>query len=82
MENNQPIYKISGIERRRLKKDLSELKSFVKYFWHYHKLDKDMTQFYGGNGDYPMDDIKAKNIYDRKNDDIQKIQDLLDEKLV
>ena len=39
--NNEPIYKINGLERRKVKKHLSELKSFIKHFWYYHNLDKD-----------------------------------------
>ncbi len=31
-------------------------KSFLKHFWHYHQLDKDMCSFYGGREEYPMSD--------------------------
>ena len=46
---NEPTYKIHGIERRQLKKELGELKRYVKNFWYYHQLDKDMTSFYSVN---------------------------------
>ena len=54
-----PQYKINGVERRKLKKELSELKSLRKSFWYYHQLDKDMSSFYGGSGDFPMSDEQA-----------------------
>jgi hypothetical protein len=52
-------FKINGIERRKLKKELSELKSLCKSFWYYHQLDKDMCSFYGGSVDFPMSDEEA-----------------------
>lgn len=57
--NNLPQYKINGVERRKLKKELSDLKSSCNNFWYYHQLDKDMCSFYGGYGDFPMSDEKA-----------------------
>jgi hypothetical protein len=54
-----PQFKINGIERRDLKKELSKLKSLCKNFWYYHQLDKDMCSFYGGSGDFPMSDEEA-----------------------
>lgn len=59
-----PQYKINGAERRKLKKELSELKSLCKSFWYYHQLDKDMSSFYGGSGDFPMSDEKAIGKFD------------------
>lgn len=54
-----PQYKINGVERRKLKKELSKLKSLCKSFWYYYQLDKDMSSFYGGSGDFPMSDEQA-----------------------
>lgn len=48
MENN-PTYKIHGEERRKLKKELNELKRYVKDFLHNHQLDKDMYSFFGSD---------------------------------
>lgn len=79
--NNIPEFKIHGLQRKHLKKELSALKSYVKNFWHYHQLDKDMCSFYGGtnsatNGGantYPMDDNTAQQKFDLA---IIKIKDL------
>lgn len=71
--NNKPQYKIYGDERRKLKKELSKLKYFIKYFWHHHQLDKDMSSFYGETENYPMSDQKAQKMYD---DYIIKIKEL------
>jgi hypothetical protein len=74
---NQPTYKIHGTERRKLKKELSELKSFVKNFWYYHQLDKDMTSFYGGTETYPMGDEKANEIVESSKKKIKILEDKL-----
>jgi len=76
---NQPQFKIFGEERRKLKKELSLLKSFIRHFWHYHQLDKDMTQFYGGSENYPMSDNVAQQRYDQKLIKIQELEDILKE---
>jgi hypothetical protein len=44
---NESPFKISGQERREKKKELSFLKSYVKYFWHYEDIDR----VYGGGLD-------------------------------
>lgn len=72
-----PQYKINGDERRVLKKELSELKSYSKNFWYYHQLDKDMSSFYGGSGDFPMSDEKAKEKFDIANIKIKEIEERL-----
>jgi hypothetical protein len=41
---NEPIYVISGKERRQVKKRLGELKRFVKMYWFYN----DIEEVYGG----------------------------------
>ena len=51
---NIPQFKIHGEQRRVVKKELGELKRYIKNFWHYHQLDKDMASFYGGKEDYPL----------------------------
>lgn len=41
---NESPYKISGLERRAKKKELAELKRYVKNFWFYEDIDR----AYGG----------------------------------
>lgn len=74
---SNPIYKIHGKERRLLKKELSETKSFVKDFWYYHQMDKDMSSFYGSSEGYPMSDESAQKIYDKNCNKIVNIEYLL-----
>jgi hypothetical protein len=71
---NNPQYKINGLERRKVKKELSDLKSHVKNFWHFHQLDKDMTSFYGGASNYPMNDDLAKQKFDRANEKVKELE--------
>lgn len=40
----QTNYKISGVERKALKKELAHLKTFVSKFWYYNDID----EVYGG----------------------------------
>lgn len=75
--DNKPKYKIHGIERRKVKKDLGELKYFVKNFWFYHQLDKDMTSIYGGKEGYPMSDDKAEKMYSQTNEKIKVLEEEL-----
>lgn len=63
-----------GIERKNLKKELSELKSCAKNFPYFHQLDKDMATFYGGSDEYPLSDEKAKERIEEINDRIKKIE--------
>jgi hypothetical protein len=74
---NEPIYKIHGIERRQVKKELGKLKRYVKNFWYYHQLDKDMNSFYGDKKDYPMTDEEAQKRLDKAKKQI----DALEQKL-
>jgi hypothetical protein len=74
---NTPQFKIHGKERRALKKKLSEYQSIVKYFWHCHSLDKDMTSIYGGNENYPMDDTEALLKFNKINKELENIKELL-----
>jgi len=63
---NNPQYKIHGEERRSLKKELSLLKSFVKNFWYYHQLEKDMYSIYcaADINKYVLSDEAAKQKFD------------------
>jgi hypothetical protein len=76
---NEPQFKIFGTERRILKKELAELKSFYKNYFHYHQLDKDMSSFYGGTKDYPMNDDKANERYNQLKNKIDKLESKLNE---
>lgn len=74
---NEPIYKIHGIERRKLKKELGELKLYVKNFWYYHQLDKDMNSFYGGKEGFPMSDDEAQKMVNKAEKQIQELENRL-----
>jgi len=74
---NVPTYKINGKDRRKAKKELADLKSFVKYFWREHSMEKDMDSIYGHNS--CMSDENAKAIYDSKCEEILKMENLLSE---
>ena len=74
---NEPTYKIHGIERRQLKKKLGELKRYVRNFWYYHQLDKDMASIYGGKDGYPMSDYEAKKRFDKANSGIKALEERL-----
>jgi len=70
---NEPIYLISGKERRIVKKELSNLKQFVKMFWFYEDIDR----VYGGG----MKDENCQKILDQKNIEIKVLEDKLQVKL-
>ena len=81
-------FKISGQERRDLKKLLNEYKAYEKGFWHYHQLDKDMCAFITPIGGmqkdtkaYPMSDEEAQKRYDELLTKINKIDNKLEEKM-
>jgi hypothetical protein len=74
---NEPIYEIHGTKRRELKKKLGELKRYVRYFWYYHQLDKDMTSFYGGKDGYPMTDESAQKRIDAAHLKIKELEERL-----
>jgi len=75
-------FKISGQERRDLKKLLHEYKSYEKGFWHYHQLDKDMYSFISPDKKHqpPMSDEEAQKRYDKVLRDIERITKQLEEK--
>jgi len=70
---NNPQFKIYGIERRKVKKELSELNSYVKNFWYFHQLDKDMASFYGGE-ERLMNDVDAQQKIDQAKNKIKELQ--------
>ena len=78
---NQPIYRINGIERRKLKKELSQLKSFLKNYFYYHQLDKDMVSFYGESEQYPMSDNEAEKRYIEILSEVKELEERLSVKL-
>lgn len=73
---SEPIYKIHGEERHRLKKELSFLKQFLKGFWHEHNMEKDMASFYGG---YVMSDECAQNVFDENTKKVALLENMLNE---
>lgn len=79
MESKIVKYKISGKDRRIVKKRLSELKLFLKDFWYTHQMDKDMASFYGGSFTYPMSDEDAQLLYDETNEEVVLLQKKLEE---
>lgn len=68
---NKPQYEIYGVERRKLKKELSLLKGSVKDFWYFHQLYADMASFYGGNF---MSNEQAQIIYNKKLKEIEELE--------
>ena len=73
-------FKISGQERRNLKKLLNELKAFEKVFWHYHQLDKDMYELISPeNRGNLMSDEEAQRRYDKVQMEIEKLTKQLEE---
>jgi len=74
---NEPTYKIHGAKRRQLKKELGELKRYIKNFWYYHQLDKDMASFYGGKDGYTMSDDEAQKIVDKAKKQIEQLENRL-----
>lgn len=71
--DNTPQYQIHGIERRKLKKELSHLKSFIKHFWYNHQLEKDMSCCM-------MSDCEAEIIYNLSIQIIKEIEKNLKKK--
>ena len=63
---NDPEFLIHGIERRKLKKKLSEMKYFLKMFNYYNDIDT----VYGGGID---DEEKEKRLLEVQNE-VNKIQ--------
>ena len=54
---NEPQFVISGKERRALKKELNQLKRYLKMFWYYDDIDR---VYGGGLSDEEIEIILAK----------------------
>jgi hypothetical protein len=74
----QPQYKISGRNRRIVKKELSKLKEMKKMFWHYDNIDKDFTE---QTEDSIKEDEIANNRYNEILLEIIELENKLSEKL-
>ena len=74
---NNPQFKVFGQERRALKKVLLEKESLQKNFWRFHQMDKDMSEVYGG--DYLMSDQKAKELFEKREKEIEELKKILNE---
>ena len=74
--DNQPQFKIHGNDRRKLKKELSLIKSIIKDFWHDHQMDADMASFYGGS-ERLMSDEDAMIMFDKNNKIIKELEEQL-----
>ena len=75
---SNPTFKIYGQRRRELKKKLGELKRYVKNFWYFHQLEKDMFMFLkSGN---VMTDDEAQKKFDQVSAEIAELEAKLAEK--
>ncbi len=72
------IYKISGKERRSLKKKLSLEKMFARNFWRFHMMEKDMKKIFGGN---VLEQKEAQVMYDKKLLEIKEMESKLNTEL-
>lgn len=71
-------YKITGKKRKKIKKEISQLKTEIKNFWYFHQIDKDFAFCYGSTDNYPISDDEAKMIYE----DLVDRQKYLEKKLL
>lgn len=71
------MFKIHGTKRRQLKKELNKLKLYVKNFWYYHELEKDMISFYGSKETYHISDEDAQIKINNTKTKIKKIKEQL-----
>ena len=62
---------IHGLERRKLKKELSDWRLFVKMFWNYEDIDR----VYGGGNS----DEECEKILDKTNARIKELEQILSE---
>ena len=70
---NNPIFVISGEERRAVKKELNILKRHVKMFWHLEDVDR----VYGGG----MSDEEAKEYLTKTKKEIKLLEEKLNKRL-
>jgi len=75
---SNPTFKIYGQRRRKLKKELGELKSYVSTFWYERQLEKDMFLFF--NSGNMMTDDEAQERFDQANAEIAELETKLAEK--
>jgi len=71
--NSAPVYIISGDERRKVKKEYSEMKRFLKMFWFYEDVDR----VYGGG----MSDEEANKMLTEIEAKAKVLEEKLKEKL-
>ena len=58
-KDSQTMYKIRGTERRAVKNEYHRLKRFIKNFWYYESLEKDMCAIYNCvTESYPMSNVR------------------------
>lgn len=64
-KHNQTVkYVLSGTARKKYKKELSLLRQYIRNFWYFHKLEKDMCPPCK-NTLYPMSDEQAQKLYNK-----------------
>jgi acyl-CoA thioesterase YciA len=73
-------FKVSGEERRELKKDLNFNKSYVKSYWREHQVDSDMHRFTGSNEG--MTYTEASIIYENLKRSIKSMEKQLTEEVL
>lgn len=70
----QTNFKIHGLERRILKKEYSQLKSFVKNNSYFNQMEKDMYEFgLGSKPQYDEENQKFLNKIKKRIEEIEKI---------
>jgi hypothetical protein len=74
---NNPQFKVFGQERRALKKVLSEKESLQKNFWRFHQIDKDLVGIFGGG--CLMSDQRAKELFEKREKEIEELKKILSE---
>lgn len=77
---NKPTYKIHGETRKKLKKELSETKAFLKNFWRSHNEEKFAYEYHGCASEYTQkQDEDAKRVYNREKARAECLEQLLSE---
>lgn len=75
----QPKFKISGKERRLVKKQVRFLKGYLKDFWYVHQLEKDLSIGIPKTNGYPMSDPDAQIKYNEASEELLELEKLLQE---
>lgn len=60
--------------RKRLKKELAFKKDFLKSFWHYHEVDKDLRTIFGNKSAGMVTDFEASKIYEQTEKEIKDLE--------